>query len=280
MSMNIDERTYTDQAGPDAARERRSTRQRLRLGAFYIPLVLAGVMTIMFLPELLATLVTGFTAAGAVDLGIHRLHVMGIAAVVAVFLLGLFVQAYKPRRRVAAMWGAFLTIVIASAGTIYFGVGRPEEVIPFLVLTGAALIAHPAGRGLIRRVGGTSPAMIGLLALAAIPVLAFVVTQLSLTTHPTDPHAVDGHYVMMIALVMAPLAYGAVSALGLAGWRLAAWLAAAPMAYYGVLSMVFLDQVGSTGVFWGAAAIIWAVAFVAVAEYSRRTDSRWFGRRR
>jgi Ca2+/Na+ antiporter len=74
---------------------------------------------------------------------------------------------------------------------------------------------------------------------------------------------------MMAGLAIAPLAYGLFAGFGFVGWRLAAWLAALPMAYYGLMSIAFPLQAGSTGAVWGAAAVLWAIAFVAVAEYSR-----------
>ena len=264
--------------GTEETSERRgrrwSARAIGRLGAFYLPLGLAGVMTVAFLPELLATLVTGWTAEAGAELGIHRLHVMGIAAVVAVFLLGLFAQAYRPKTRVASMWGAFAVILAISIATVVYGVGRPEEVLPFLLVTSVALVAHPAGRGLLRRSERFSPTLLALVVLAAIPLGAFVVGQLSLSTSTVDPHALDGHYVMMAGLAIAPLAYGLVAALGFQGVRLAAWLAALPMVYYGLLSISFPTQLGSTGLLWGLAAICWAIAFVAVAEHSRFGKSR------
>ena len=247
----------------------RSTIGKTRVVAFTLALVTAAIMTVAFLPELLATLVTGWTGTGGAELGIHRLHVMGIAAVVAVFLLGLFAQAYKPRTRIASMWGAFVTILVITVGTVWYGVGRPEEVLPFMAITSIVLVAHPAGRTLLRRGSSYSPVMLALVAIAAVPLLAFAFNQWSLSTSATDPHALDGHYVMMAGLAIAPLAYGFVAALGFTGWRLAAWLAALPMTYYGLMSIAFTDQSGSTGVLWGALAIIWAIAFVATAEYSR-----------
>ncbi len=230
-------------------------------------------MTVLFLPGLLALLVVGWTAGGGAELGIHRLHVMGIAAVVAVFLLGLFAQAYRPKTRVASMWGAFIVILSVSVGTVWFGVGRPEEVLPFLQVTGIALVAHPAGRRLFRRGDSYSPALLALVAVAAVPLLAFAATQLSLSSSLTDPHAVDGHYVMMAGLAIAPLAYGIFAALGFKGWRLASWLAALPMGYYGLMAISFPAQSGSVGATWGALAILWAIAFVATAEYSRVRSS-------
>ncbi|WP_331236413.1 hypothetical protein [Natronorarus salvus] len=268
MTTSIDEATYTDRAIGETG-ERRSVLAMARTGVFYLSLLRAGVMTLLFLPGLLALLVTGWTPAVGAELGIHQLHVMGIATVVAVFLLGLFAQAYRPRERVAAMWGAFLTILVVSLGTVEYGVGRPEEVLPFLLLTGLAFVAHPAGRRTFRRGDSYSPALVALVAIAAVPLLAFAGAQLSLSSSTLDPHALDGHYVMMAGLAVAPLAYGVFAAFGFDGWRLASWLAALPMAYYGLLSVSFPLQSGSTGIVWGAAAILWAIAFVTVAEYSR-----------
>ena len=258
----------TIETAPSSFKDKSSI-AKTRVAAFTLGLLTAALMTVAFLPELLATLVTGWTGAGGAELGIHRLHIMGIATVVAVFLLGLFAQAYKPITRIASMWGAFATILAVSVGTVWYGVGRPEEVLPFMAITSIVLVAHPAGRDLLRRGGSYSPAMLALVAIAAVPLLAFAINQWSLSASATDPHALAGHYVMMAGLAIAPLAYGLVAALGFTGWRLAAWLAALPMTYYGLMSIAFTDQSGSTGVLWGALAIIWAIAFVATAEYSR-----------
>ncbi|MCL9813389.1 hypothetical protein [Natranaeroarchaeum aerophilus] len=254
-------------------RKRRSVLGTIRNGTFYLSLVLAGVLSVLFLPELLGTLATGWSASGAAELGIHRLHIMGIATVVTVFLLGLFAQAYRPKDRIASMWGAFIVIAAITAGTVWYGVGRPEEVIPFFLLTGIALVAHPAGRRLFRRGDSYSPALLGLVALAAVPLLAFISTQLGASTGTLDSHGIMGHHVMMAGLAVAPLAYGAFAALGFDGWRLASWLAALPMGYYGLMSISFPAQSSSAGVLWGSAAIIWALAFVITAEYSRRSGS-------
>jgi hypothetical protein len=263
------EATSVPEPTPTGSESSRTTAETVRLGVFYLALLAAAAMTVLFLTELFTLLVVGWLPAVGAELGIHRLHVMGIAAVVATFLLGLFAQAYRPTRRVAAMWGAFAVILVVTAGTLAYGVGRPEEVVPFFLITGIALLAHPAGRGLLRRGESYSPAMLALVAVAAVPLLAFVANQVAISGSASDPHYVEGHYVMMVGLAVAPLAYGLFAALGFVGWRLAAWLAALPVTYYGAMSIAFPAQSGSTGAMWGAAAVVWAVAFVATAEYSR-----------
>jgi hypothetical protein len=249
--------------------ERRSTLETVRLAVFYLALLAAAAMTVLFLGGLLQLLVVGWLPALAAELGIHRLHVMGIALLVGTFLVGLFVQTYRPTRRVAAMWGSFLAITVVTVGTLAFGVGRPEEVVPFFLVTGVMVLVHPAGRDLLRRGESYSPVLLALLAVAAVPLLAFAANQVAISGSASDPHYVDGHYVMMIGLALTPLAFGIPAALGFAGWRLAAWLAALPMGYYGAMSIAFPAQSGSTGTLWGVAAIGWAIAFVVVAEYAR-----------
>ncbi len=269
MSIEPIEGTENTESPSDGARGSHSTFARVRLGAFYLLVLIALAMTVAFLRELLPLIVLGWTPAVGAELGIHRLHVMGIAGVVGVILLGVFAQAYRPTTRVAAMWGALVTMTGATAGTLAYGVGRPEEVVPFFVVIGLTTLIHPAGRDLLKRGTSYSPALLALVAVAAVPLLAFVANQFALTPNATDPHAIEGHYVMMAALAVAPLAYGTFAAFGFAGWRLAAWFAALGPLYHGLTSVAFPVQASSVGTMWGVAAIAWAVAFVLVAEYSR-----------
>lgn len=247
-------------------------RRRARPIVFYLALLLAGVMSVVFLPELLVNLVTGWTSEGAV-LGIHRFHIMGIAGVVSAFLLGLFAQVYHPRHNVAAIWGALAIILTVSIGTVAFGVGRPEEVLPFLAVTAIAFTTHPAGRGLLGRSRALSPTLLTLVVIAAVPTAVYIGHQLTLTTTVGDSHAAMGHYVMMIGLAVAPLAYGVVAAVGVTGWRLTAWFAGIPMAFFGTLSIAFPLQSGSVGVAWGGAAIAWAIVFIVSTEYVQRQSA-------
>jgi hypothetical protein len=112
------------------------------------------------------------------------------------------------------------------------------------------------------------PALLALVDVATVPLLAFVANRFALTPNATDPHAVDGHYVTMAAVAVAPLACGLSAALGVAGWRLAAWIPAVGPLYHGLLSVAFPAQAG-VGPTWGVAAIVRALAFVLVAAHSR-----------
>lgn len=246
-----------------------STLEKLRLAGFSLVVLAVFGMAGVILGELFSLLVLGWTADVGAELGIHRLHVMVIATVIITTLSGVFVQVYRPTRQAASMLGALVSVVFAAL-IQFVGEGTLGSVIPFLVLIGLATLLHPAGRDVVHRVQSSNPALLALAVVAAIPLLAFAVTQVGLQANVTDPHAAAGHYTGMAQLGVVPLVYALVAALGLRGWRVAAWIAALPVAYYGLLAISFPGQAGSAGVVWGAGAILWAGGFLVVTEYSRR----------
>lgn len=242
--------------------------ERVRLVAFGLVVLATIGLAVMVLGPLFSLLILGWTADGGAQLGVHRLHVMALAMVVLTTLFGAFVQVYRPTKQVAAMLGALISIVLVVVVGLV-AEGSPGSAVPFLVLIGLATLLHPAGRTLLRRGQSYSPVMLAFVVIAAIPMLAFTVAQVGLQVNAADAHAAAGHYTGMARFGLVPLVYGVLAAIGMRGWRVAAWIAALPVAYYGLLSISFPAQTGSTGVMWGAAAILWAVGFVGVAEYSR-----------
>ncbi|MDY6764578.1 MAG: hypothetical protein SV377_02650, partial [Halobacteria archaeon] len=236
---------------------------------------------VLFMSDLFMLLLLGWTDATVIEeLGIHRLHVMSIGVFSAISLLLVATQLYRPRQHPGALVAGVAiylvaTIVLAAIGSesvmlgVFFGI--PATL---------ALLLHPSGRKVFDR-ESLSPAMLGLFALAVIPLALFVAAQLNLQlTQPiADEHAAHEHYVMMALLGLTVLISGAVAASGIAGWRITAWITAVGVTYFGLLSVFMIGQVGTLGTFWGTLAIVWAVAFVLVAEYSRRENvGRIFGR--
>lgn len=242
--------------------------EKVRLAGFGLVVLTVIGFAAFVLGELFSLLVLGWTADVGAELGIHRLHVMVIATVIFTTLLGVFVQLYKPTKQAASMLGALSSIVLAAL-VQFVGEGSIGTVVPFLVLIGLATLLHPTGRGLLRRGQSASPAMLAFVVVAAIPMLGFALGQVGLQLDAADAHAAAGHYTGMAQLGLIPLAYAFLAAIGMRGRRVAAWIAALPVAYYGLLSLSFTAQAGSTGVLWGAAAILWAGGFVAVTEHSR-----------
>lgn len=265
--------TSTEGLVPDVSGMRGlSTFEKARFVGFGLVVLAIVGFAAVALGELFSLLVRGWTAEVGTELGIHRLHVMVIATTILTTLLGVFVQVYRPTRQAASILGALGSVVVAAVITA--GVGESlGQIVPFMAMIWLATLLHPAGRELLQRGDSYSPAMLALVVVAAAPMVAFALGQMSLQLDANDAHAAAGHYTVMAQLGLVPLVYGALAAIGMRGWRVAAWIAALPVAYYGLLSVSFTGQAGSTGIAWGAGAIIWAVGFVAVAEYSRVAGS-------
>ena len=247
---------------------------RVKKWAFFLVAALAVAFMVAMLGELLLLLALGFTAPVAAELGIHRLHVMGIAALVGTITLGFVAQLYRPRTKAAPLvLAAFasLAAVVAVAALDPASVG---EVLPVFLFALVIALLHPGGRRLLGVGENYSPALLGLVAVAAVPLALFVVNQFTLQAIATDEHAMATHYVFMGLIGLTIIGGGVVAGLGLSGYRIAAWMTGLLAAYYGVLSVAFPDQVGSVGALWGALMILWGVAFVVAAELSRREGAQ------
>lgn len=242
--------------------------EKARLAVFSLLILAVAGFAAFILGELFSLLLLGWTADVGAKLGIHRLHVMVIATVILTTLSGVFAQIYRPTRQAASMLGALCSVVLAAL-LQFIGEGTVGSIVPFLVLIGLVTLLHPAGRELLQREHAFRPRLAALVVVAAIPMLAFTISQVGLQMNATDAHAAAGHYTGMAQLGLLPLVYALFAAVGMRGWRVAGWIAAIPVAYYGLLSISFTAQTGSTGVMWGAGAILWATAFVAITEYSR-----------
>ncbi|WP_416838933.1 hypothetical protein [Haloferax sp. DFSO52] len=237
--------------------------KRARIYAFYLLALVTLGMAAAFVSDLLMFSFTGWGTGGEV-LAEHRLHVMIIAANVWIVILSVASQLYRPLKRVALMQAAFALITLLLIGTIVGG-GPVQEVLPFFVLIGLMSLFHPAGGEMLSFGDDYSPALLGLVAVAAIPVLAFAVNQFTLQGSG-DVHSLLGHYMEMTTMAIGLLLLGLVASAGATGHRFVAWLTAGLAIYFGVLSLVFPTQTSSLGLMWASALILWGVVFVAVSE--------------
>ncbi|GGC62765.1 hypothetical protein [Haloferax sulfurifontis] len=267
--MPIDTNTRSSGDAPGASGDAATAFGRARLYAFYLLAVVTLVMAAVFVSELLSFAVVGWGAGGDV-LAEHRLHLMVIAANVWILILGVASQLYRPLKRVALMQVAFAVTTLVLVGTVVGG-GPVEEVVPFFVLTGLMMLFHPAGRDVVSVGDDYSPALLGLVAVAALPVLAFAGNQFGLQA-TGDVHAVAGHYMEMAAMAIGLLLLGLVAAAGAPGHRVVAWLTGGLAVYFGAVSLAFPTQVSSVGTMWAIALVAWGLAFVAASEL--RTSGR------
>lgn len=255
---------------------------RVKLGAFYVAVLATIALMVNFTFDLLPLLVLGwFDQAAIAELGIHRFHVMGIALFVSLGLALMLTQLYRPRDHPGAL---LVAVTMFAAATILFALLGSESImlgVFFLVPAAIALVLHPAGRSMFRPQEGLSPVMLGLYALALVPILLFVVGQLTLQIQgaAADEHVVFEHYAMMGLLGLSFVVGGAIAVSRVRGWRVTTWLVGIVLVLFGLQSALFVGQVGATGSLWGALAVVWAVAFVASGEYSRREDATGLFRR-
>jgi len=179
--------------------------------------------------------------------------------------------------------GAFLLAVLgigllAAVTLIADGLAALAELAIFIVPLVVLTVLHPRLCDLRLRSAGAvrdriDRRMLALAAVAAIPLAAFAAVQVNLHLTVADDHVVFGHYVIMAAGALT-IALGAlVASVRPTGWRMLAYGVAVLAALVGVASAVFSDpaQGVNSG---GALVVLWAIAFVAVAEYGARNANR------
>jgi hypothetical protein len=209
----------------------------------------------------------------------HRIHDLAYGLLFTTAVVGVAAQLRRPAANVSGMLMALIPWValgLAAALARDSGVVLSAERI--LVGSGSIVTAllHPTGDNLFRSLvrSRVNPSMVGLVLLAAIPLLPYAVTNLQLQATVQDEHAAMGHYGFMAAFSFTTIATGFLASLNLEGWRIAAWVAGfLPMAF-GVISLMFSDSASSgVGTPWASAAIAWGVAFTMVAESASRRNS-------
>jgi hypothetical protein len=238
--------------------------------AVLITLGLAGLIGLM---TLLMILLGGFLGMAHFTEPHHRIHDLTYGFLFTTAVVGLVAQLRRPSRNLAGMlmalvpWVALLLAALLSADP---GVIRSAE--RMLVATGTvvAVLLHPRRRDLFRslRVSSMSWAIFGLVAAAAVPLLAYASTNLGLQGSVTSEHAAMGHYGFMAAFAFTVVGVGLLASLRPQGWRVAAWVAGFLPALLGVASLVYRDLDSSLDPEWALAAIGWGVAFVTAAMLS------------
>lgn len=267
----VDGSDIAQQGGSDE----RSTLGTARMVGFYLVIVATIGLFVAMVGELLVFAFTGWTAQGAAELGIHRFHDTVFATMFGIVLLGLVIQLYRPADKFVGVV-AFL-VVMAILGVITAVVGS-EFLMLVTIFGGLGLVAavlHPAS-GSLRRLSmpeGYDPVVLGLAAVAVVPLVLYAVGQFTLQTTAGDEHALFVHYGGMATIAASILVLSVVAAFAPVGWRFAAVGAGLLALVWGVASVAFPVQASSGGLLWGALAIVWAISFVAGNEYAHRGDA-------
>lgn len=245
------------------------TRRRVFSLAVWVSLVLAGSFGLMVLAMQFGLLtMSHFTEHH------HRVHDIIFALLVGTSVVGMLAQLRAPARNVA---GQLMALVPFAALLLSVALTNTAVLSPPWLLVGAstvlALMFHPAGDP-VRSFAGRRlyPAMLGLVAVAAVPLLALAATNVGLQRAGPNEHAVLGHYGYMAAFAFTVICAGLLAGARPLGWRLVAWVAGALPVLFGLASLLFPDVDSSLSAEWAAGAISWGVAFIALAQRASRRE--------
>jgi hypothetical protein len=243
--------------------------------AFYVLAALFSLLLIVFsgvmIPLLPLVIIGWFNP----DLfGIHQLHEMSNGAITWVVFAGVLLQLHRPERKVAAVQMANVAVLTAVIISLVAGTFFPGALV-FFLLTAAVAWLHPRRQDMLRLGGIRHPALLALVAIAAVPVLLYAAAQISLQLGPAgaDEHGEWGHYAVMAQVVVTVLLLGLLTSFGTTGWRIPAWATGFVAIVFGLTSVVFPGQSSSISLPWAIAAIVWGLAFIGVAEWKRVSTS-------
>jgi hypothetical protein len=241
-----------------------------------VTLALVGFIGVVLVqPKLIAGLLGQETAghiSGHFRSLNHRVHDLAFGFVFGTAIVGMLAQLRTPSQNVAGQLMALIPWVGLMLAFVLANAPLPFAAAPILAaFTLLATILHPTGRDFFRSfsVSRVSRVMLGLVIIAAVPLLAFASTNIGLQRTVTNDHAALGHYGFLAAFSFTVIGVGLLASLRPDGWRLTAWVAGLLPALLGLTSVVYSDVASSLGLVWSLTAIAGGVGFVAAAELTR-----------
>ncbi|MGH8945632.1 MAG: hypothetical protein ACRDVL_05745, partial [Acidimicrobiia bacterium] len=177
----------------------------------------------------------------------HRVHDLTFGFLFLPALTGVIAQFLRPSKNVAGMLMALIpTIALLLTVLLTLVLANNTRVLqpPWITVGAAALIAvslHPAGRDFFSsfRVSPANRVMLGMVVVAAVPLLVYASTNIGLQGSVTDDHAAAGHYGFMAAFSFTVIGVGLLASLRPDGWRLTAWVAGLLPTLLGITSLVY-----------------------------------------
>jgi hypothetical protein len=249
---------------------------RWRLITFWLLLVLLLFLHLGERPEQLGWLITAFGGFPAGAGATHEVHWFTQGVFAWVMVAAVAAQLRRPAAQVGAAWVYGAGTVLAFAMILALA-DLPAEAVPILaaatVIAGIAFVAHPsAWRARFTSVAPRSRPLLALVALAAVPLVAYASGQLDIhaSSGPHDEHYEFGHWVVMAVYALLIPLFGAVAAWKVAGWRFPLWVAGLMSIALGIgsLGITAVSQLSTT---WSLLAIGWGAAFIAVGGREGRT---------
>ena len=207
----------------------------------------------------------------------HRVHDLTYSFLFGVAAVGMLAQVWTPSKNVA---GQLMALVPWAGFELAFALTNALVILlPFVPIFGGltllAAILRPVGRDLLRSFSASrvNRVMLGLLIVAAVPLLAFAFTNIGLQRTAIDPHAAQGHYGYMVAFSFTVVGVGLLASLRPDGWWLPTWVAGLLPALLGLASVAFPVATSNLGLVWALAATAWGVVFIGAAQLTQGAES-------
>ncbi|MBI2297454.1 MAG: hypothetical protein HYU66_00635, partial [Armatimonadetes bacterium] len=198
----------------------------------------------------------------------HRVHDLTFGFLFLPAMVGMLAQLRRPAENVAGQvmalipWaGLLLALVLTSVLTQdtnrVGGLGNLAWFAP-AASTLVAAVFHPTWRGFFRSFGlsRVNVVLLGLVVVAAVPLLAFAATNIGLQGTVPDDHAQLGHYGYMAAFAFTVIGVGLLAGLRPDGWRLTAWIAGLLPALLGLASLAYPHRCPSTSAITSASTTV------------------------
>jgi hypothetical protein len=290
------ESTTTDDATAVSAQWDRDKRRRL---AFGIVVVLFLLMHVVLSPLPYAVL-GWFLETGAIS---HRVHEICFGLVFVVTAVALVAQLRRPEQKIAAVYQVVVPLYLIILSAVLLDRLIDPVVFAFLVMPVVMVALHPARTHVLRPQTTPSPLLLGMIAVAAVPLVIFAIGQIregveaskiapnvfeDLPDTATDKEIEDaleaaagsareleaarhyGHWSAMGAFAISIVGLGVVAGLRMPGWRLPAWATATALVVFGAASLTSAGDASALGTAWASVAIAGGMSFAAAAEYVHR----------
>jgi hypothetical protein len=288
----------TSKTESEATTETPKTTGRTRRTAFTAVVVLFVLMC-FFLSPLPYAVLGWFLETTIVS---HRVHETSFGLIFALSLAGGLAQFRKPETKLAPMYQVVVPIFLTIAAVVILDRQADVFILAFLIVPLLLVALHPNRRRLLRPPLATSLALGVMVVTAALPLIAFAVTEFrigqqgssvalrvlenipessserefdrALSRASGSPEIREaarhfGHWTAMGAFALSLVCLAVVAALRVPGWRLTAWSVGIAAATYGVSSLAAPTDASAANALWASLAFVWGVAFIVIAERER-----------
>jgi hypothetical protein len=248
----------------DGSTARPTARRGFRIAAT----VLAVLLILLTVPFAVGSIISSDP-----EQTIHRFHNTGGSVPTLILAAALVLVAWRPADVVGMqlfVLGAIVSAVVGLvAGDLFTGLQFVG-----LVLAAILLALYPA-RADVWRVRSVRPTLLAAALIAAVPAVAYALTQASLQRHGTslDVHAQMHHYSGSAVAALALPATVLVAAVGSGGWRAVGWIGAAAFVLFGVSALAYSTYVSAPDVVWSWASIVGGIVVLALTELEARRPS-------